>query len=332
MRPKSTQWISLALLCVLPLAASGEDDRYRVELIVFETWGLVDPLYRWPGEPDVGNAIDLTPEERPLEMPSALVFGDAASLTAADQFRLRAGSTPPGRTPAPVYARNQQPGDFAAGADQTALPAKDDEIRPDDELTSRDFEQPNRTTLLPEQSGTELPDQPTPFEPLEQVFRLLPPEEFVLAGAWDRLSRSPDYRPLIHMAWTQPAAPFGEPQPVRIHGGPVVFRQDRDPSFLLMPVVSEPAVVETVDGVVALERGRYLHLRLDLALHQKNGDRRAHPSDFETQRQAGDYLTQRLIERRQITDNTINYFDHKHFGVIASVIRVEDTDADPDAP
>lgn len=76
------------------------------------------------------------------------------------------------------------------------------------------------------------------------------PAAYRLSGVWQALKGSREYRPLRHLAWTQP----GETP----RGAPVVL------------VGEEPEAA--VRGLVQITRGRFLHARVDL-VYDDAGDR-----------------------------------------------------------
>ncbi|MDH4074085.1 MAG: peptidoglycan binding protein CsiV, partial [Gammaproteobacteria bacterium] len=80
--------------------------------------------------------------------------------------------------------------------------------------------------------------------------QIIPPEEYQLRAAYDKLIELDAYRPLMHAAWIQPAVEEAETEALKL-------RRIGDPPLRL-------------DGTVALYLGRYLHLVIDLALEHKS--------------------------------------------------------------
>ena len=170
-------------------------------------------------------------------------------------------------------------------------------------------------------------EQPSPIQPLDA-------EEMALADAWRRLDRNRGYQPLVHLGWRQPASPFSESLPIRIHGGTVIVEALTDSPLSPFSFDSDAdnanQTVEELDGSISFERSRFLHLHVDLALHipltQLQGSSQAttpllDPSNAPDIDEP--YRTYRLVERRQIKTGSINYFDHRRFGVIALVDKWE---------
>ena len=180
-----------------------------------------------------------------------------------------------------------------------------------------------------------LQDRSTPGPVLVEIgqpssLQALTDDELVLTDAWRRLDRNRGYQPLLHMGWRQPASPFGEALPVRIHGGAIIVEAPERSPFLPFSndigADSTNQAVEELDGSIAFERGRYLHLRVDLALHMPLGEESisrqpAMPLLDSAISPAIDepYRTYRMVERRQIHTGTLNYFDHRRFGLITLV-------------
>jgi len=143
-------------------------------------------------------------------------------------------------------------------------------------------------------------------------------ERLVMSREWQALAAEPGLSPVAQRGWHQPAATFGDPQPVRVYGGVIVdnIRKQSADTFLRS---TDTQAVYSVDGTAALERGRFLHLRVDMALHLKDRRGAPHYGDIRTLEQPGSYTTHRITERRQVTLNAVNYFDHRFFGVVALV-------------
>jgi hypothetical protein len=281
--------LKMVLLVVAALAvgtASAQDEEqslYTVEVVVFLNSPAAEPAYRWPGEPDIDEAMDLIkPEPLPPPITQPLLPNPAAGdPQQATRF-----------------------GDAAAGFEE-------------------EFVGPPEPVILPIDPNA--PPSPLLAEDLISPFQLLPKQEWLLSGAWARLLRSSAHTPLVHMAWRQPASPFGEPTPIRVHGGATVVA-DNPPSILVDLLETEPdGSLEQIDGTVALERGRFLHLRIDLILREAISDTSVTdgPSPLQPSildRGEGlEYRNFRLQERRQVQRSSINYFDHRHFGIIAIV-------------
>lgn len=118
------------------------------------------------------------------------------------------------------------------------------------------------------------------------TFPALAPARYKLTAVVDTLRRSRNYQPLAHIGWTQPGFPRDAARYFSIAG--------------LVPPASG------VTGQVALSRGRFLHLTLDLV--------------YEAPATATE-PAQRFVLRqtRRMRSNERHYIDHPKFGVIALI-------------
>jgi len=135
-------------------------------------------------------------------------------------------------------------------------------------------------------------DEPSPFASAEPAptttatFPALAPAKFKLTAIADTLKRSRNYQPLAHFGWTQPGFPRGDAK--------------------YLPINAMVPAGTGLVGQVALSRGRYLHLTLDLV--------------YDAPGAAGE-ATQRFVLRqsRRMRSNERHYMDSPRFGVIAIV-------------
>ncbi len=244
--PKLRLFFTSALLWTLVfnvpsvLAQNSNNDtgeaRYYIEILVFQRENAQEFLYRFPGEPDTTDSLDLWP------------------------------------------------------------------------INSSPFGRPS-------------PSQPTtgiPLRPVTDLFIAMGDDELVMVREWQALAAEPALAPIAHRGWHQPAATFGDPQPVRLNNAVMVDTIVKDTPNVFIGADDSEAIYN-VDGTVALERGRFLHLRVDLALHLKGRRGAPHYGDIATLEQPGSYTTHRITERRQVSLDAVNYFDHRFFGVVALV-------------
>jgi len=126
--------------------------------------------------------------------------------------------------------------------------------------------------------------------PGSSVLGTLPESEFELGGIASRLRASGRYEPVAHIAWTQTASPWNKPVEI--------------------PLQSVGLNAEGITGTVALERGVYLHLVLNL---------RYAMSDPPAGLDAAPGTVFVLDESHRVRLKERNYFDHPAFGVIALV-------------
>ena len=116
------------------------------------------------------------------------------------------------------------------------------------------------------------------------TFPPLAPGKMKLNNVEDTLRRSKRYQPLAHFGWSQPGYPRNDAR--------------------FIPLESVIGSSNTgLTGRIALARGRYLHLTLDLALSGEDGQR---------------YVLQ---QTRRMRSNERHYIDHPKFGVIALITQ-----------
>jgi Peptidoglycan-binding protein, CsiV len=138
--------------------------------------------------------------------------------------------------------------------------------------------------------GTQASSAQASGAPGGPVLATLPESEFELGGIASRLRASGRYMPVAHIAWTQTASPWEKPVEI--------------------PVQSVGLNAEGITGTVALERGVYLHLVLDL---------RYAMSDPPAGLDAPPGTVFVLDQSQRVRLKERNYFDHPAFGVIALV-------------
>jgi hypothetical protein len=128
------------------------------------------------------------------------------------------------------------------------------------------------------------PETVAPAPPVSaptMTFPALPAAKFKLGPIADTLRRSRNFQPLAHFGWTQPGYARGEPRYMSID--------------TLLPPNSG------VSGQIALSRGRYLHLTLELAYDSPEEGRMV------------------LRQTRRMRSNERHYIDHPKFGVVAII-------------
>lgn len=120
------------------------------------------------------------------------------------------------------------------------------------------------------------------------AFQPLAAGQLRLGGITAALRRSGGYRPLLHQAWRQPGAGAARARAVYL---------------------ADDSVSPSVEGILRLRRGRFLHLEADL-LH-----RRAAPPGAE----ATTATAFRMQQSRRMRSEELHYLDHPLFGLIVEV-------------
>lgn len=126
---------------------------------------------------------------------------------------------------------------------------------------------------------------------------LLPESEFALEEQWGHLRRSPQFRPLLRLAWTQNDPPKANGPRLHLKSGE------------LLKIAAEEGFGERefseVDGTLALSLGRYLHLDADL-VYTVAGEEAA---------------SWRLEESRRMRSEELHHLDSPRLGVLAVIKR-----------
>lgn len=138
---------------------------------------------------------------------------------------------------------------------------------------------------------------PAPAGGGRMAVRTLSSAQYRLAAVDASLARSRGYELIRHVGWTQAATPRG--------AGLAVELADIAPDG------------EPLRGTIALERGRYLHLKLDLAYTPA-----VPPSSLLGAGADSGPVTFTLRQNRRVKSFERHYFDHPAFGVIAMVSPV----------
>lgn len=124
-----------------------------------------------------------------------------------------------------------------------------------------------------------------PIATATETFPALAPGKLKLVAIADTLRRSRNYQALAHFGWTQPGFPRTEAHYMSI----------------------DPQAIPGLSGRVAVSRGRYLHLTLDLV--------------YEPPGEPGQRYV--LRQTRRMRSNERHYIDHPMFGVIAVIMQSE---------
>ena len=274
---------------ILDAEEEEEVRRYAVELIIFE---YVD-------RSTSGTEI-FDPDEPPPLPEEAFIFDDERANATLDIARIGEDIA----AVSPVFSDTLPVDPLATEPVADVTGDQEDGFFVDD-----------TGALLPPAEEVELIE----IETYEQAgLKILPPEEYVLNDAYERLQTLDAYRPIMRAAWTQPTL---EKELTR----PITLRRIGDPPLRL-------------DGTMTLYLSRFLHLVVDLELEEKTslrnqpvdnrlrryGDERnrfGFESSFSTQS-----IFYRIEEDRIVRNDELRYYDHPRFGVLAKIWRVEEQD------
>ncbi len=172
----------------------------------------------------------------------------------------------------------------------------------------------------------ETPQLLSELRPLAEVrmpYQKLDVSELKLEQLVNRLTVSGIYAPLLHVAWRQPASTGQPVRSVRIHtppsrqaSGPVLLS---DTQLIDTLSVGEPTPPAAVDGIISLQRNRFLHINLDLLLSEPAAEAARSGVFSIFNRQESRPKVFRLQGQRRIRVNEVHYFDHPVIGVIVQV-------------
>jgi hypothetical protein len=137
---------------------------------------------------------------------------------------------------------------------------------------------------IPEDDLSEPAAPPTAAAPPVANFPALPASKMKLTAIEETLRRSRGYQPIAHIGWTQPG-----------------YARDAANYLSISSLVPASSGLR---GQIALTRGRYLHLTLDLVL------------DGAATGEGSRYV---LRQTRRMRSNERHYIDSPKFGVIAIV-------------
>ena len=131
----------------------------------------------------------------------------------------------------------------------------------------------------------------------KMAVRSLGSAQYRLASVDAALARSRGYELIRHIGWTQAATPRG--------------------AGLAVDIADIATDAEPLRGTVSLERGRYLHLKVDLAYAPTTP-----PNSLLGATEGSGPVTFTLRQSRRVKSFERHYFDHPAFGVIAMVSPV----------
>lgn len=161
-------------------------------------------------------------------------------------------------------------------AKDAGIPQRDSQVNGQGNSTLADEESPSNGVAI----------ESAPVATATETFPALPAAKLKLSAIADSLRRSRNYQALAHFGWTQPGYPRTEAH--------------------YMSIDSQAVAGAGFTGRVAVSRGRYLHLTLDLVYEPPGTGER--------------YV---LRQTRRMRSNERHYIDHPKFGVIALITQSE---------
>lgn len=182
--------------------------------------------------------------------------------------------------------------------------------------------------LFEEQMRGVAVEEPATPRPPSSGFAPLPISERQLTDVYQRLEASSSYQPIVHAGWRQLATPYREARAVRIQGGEILDRRQKqlldqhtaDESLPANDPWPRVEMITTIDGTAKLSLGNEPQLLLDLIFRTRDtfnplrNISRAYQSQDEQH-----FNTWHLREHRAMDTGELQYFDHRRFGVVALV-------------
>lgn len=168
-----------------------------------------------------------------------------------------------------------------------------------------------------------------PVADVRMPYRQLDASELRLERLHNRLTVSGDYEPRLHLGWRQPANPDQPVRGVRVRMPEKMSVGDHQlPAgalFIDTRAVRAPLPrAAVVDGVVSLQRSRFLHLSLDLLLLEPSLETAETGLFSIFSRRESRQKVYRLQAQRRIRANEVHYFDHPVIGVLVQVTPHEE--------
>ncbi len=155
------------------------------------------------------------------------------------------------------------------------------------------------------------------------AFRLIEPAELTMRGAWARLSRSGQFRPLAHLGWYQPGLGPRAARAVHL----IAWGKPTGSGARL-------GLSPLVDGTLRIYRTRFLHAEIDL-LYRPSGGTVLRNDSVKAQVDSGATAEAdggaegpafRLATRRKMRSEELHYIDHPLFGLLIKVVPLKPTE------
>jgi len=145
-------------------------------------------------------------------------------------------------------------------------------------------------------------------------FKLLSPGLYKLGGVYNELKFSRNYRPILHLAWQQPALGQSRSRYVTI--------RKPDPGTVSESYSDQKV---KVDGLIRIRSSQFLHADVDLFYFVNSVSESLLRSAATTpsMEPPGGLRFAELKETRRMKLNELHYFDHPVFGLFLRVSRIK---------
>ena len=141
-------------------------------------------------------------------------------------------------------------------------------------------------------------------------FKLLSPGFYKLGGIYNQLKASGRYRPMLQMAWSQPA----------------LYGDNARSVHIIKAASGDTEHTETtpirIDGTIRVRASQFLHADVDLLYFIDTRQQSAiHAAADAATPAAAQPAYSRLRESRRMKLNELHYFDHPLFGMLMHISR-----------
>lgn len=143
----------------------------------------------------------------------------------------------------------------------------------------------------------------------DSTFKLLPAGLYKLGGVYNELKFSRNYRPLLHIAWQQPALNQFHAKNVRVRKIENEGQTD----------IADPMI--KIDGIIRIRSAQFLHADVDLFYFINSLSESFIHSSSDAPANTIQTEFSELKETRKMKLNELHYFDNPVFGLLLWVSR-----------
>ena len=164
----------------------------------------------------------------------------------------------------------------------------------------------------------------------EQLWRLIPEEDYILYDQARKLRNSSQYRILKHFAWRQPVVDKQNAQPILIEAGfnfsglypERTFQQvEFSDTDVYLEEEEENTGVWELEGTINVVITRYLHFYSDLVYRQE----RQNPLYIDDALQPEQVLVDYAVKsHRKMKSRELHYIDHPIVGILVEATPIEE--------
>lgn len=138
---------------------------------------------------------------------------------------------------------------------------------------------------------------------------LLPNEKLYLSKEESRLTKSPNYQVMLHIAWTQAIADKWHSKPVHIAGG--------------KNYTIEGEFANEIEGTVTISQGKYITLNTDLFFTEPTQTIEFNHNTVRTEfLNLPEMLSYHFAQNRRMKTGELNYLDNPNFGILIKITPI----------